>query len=246
MRIALMADIHANRHAFQACLDHAKARAVDQFVFLGDYVGYGADPGWCVEQVMAQVDKGAFALLGNHDLAVSDKKESMTADAEVAMSWTRGQLGPEARAFLASLPLQLEADARLYVHGTPHSFRPWQYITDLDSARRAMDGCRAQSVFCGHVHVPSLYGITATGQFISFQPVPGVPIPLPRHRRWLSVLGSIGQPRDGTPAAAYAMLDTAKTEITFLRVPYDVEGAVRAIRKAGLPESLAVRLLKGR
>jgi len=246
MRIALLADIHANRPALEVCLGHARASGADQFIFLGDYVGYGADPVWAVDTVMEMVAKGAFAILGNHDLAVSDLKESMTAEAEIAMSWTRGQLDRDARSFLASLPLRLEADSRLYVHGNAHSFRPWQYVTDTDSARRSLEGCRAQTVFCGHVHVPALYGITATDQVVSFKPVPGVPVPLPRHRRWLAVLGAVGQPRDGDPAAAYAIMDTSRSEITFLRVPYDAAAAAASIREAGLPEALAVRLLKGR
>jgi diadenosine tetraphosphatase ApaH/serine/threonine PP2A family protein phosphatase len=246
MRIALLADIHANRPALEACLGHARASQADQFIFLGDYVGYGADPVWAVDTVMEMVARGAFAILGNHDLAVSEKRETMTADAEVAMSWTRGQLGSEARSFLASLPLRLEADSRLYVHANAHSFRPWQYVTDTDSAKRSLEGCRAQMVCCGHVHMPALYVITATGQVVAFRPVPGVPIPLPRHRRWLAVLGAVGQPRDGDPAAAYAILDTARPEITFLRVPYDTAAAAARIQSAGLPETLATRLLKGR
>jgi diadenosine tetraphosphatase ApaH/serine/threonine PP2A family protein phosphatase len=240
-----MADLHANRPALEACLGHARAAGVDQFLFLGDYVGYGADPAWTVDAVKELVVKGAFAVLGNHDLAVSDLKETMTADAEVAMSWTRGQLDREARSFLASLPMRLEADTRLYVHGNAHSFRPWQYVTDADSAKRSLDGCRAQTVFCGHTHVPALYGITATGQIVSFNPVPGIPVPLPKHRRWLAVLGSVGQPRDGNSAACYAVMDTARAEVTYQRVPYDVGAAAEAIRRAGLPASLAARLMRG-
>jgi diadenosine tetraphosphatase ApaH/serine/threonine PP2A family protein phosphatase len=95
------------------------------------------------------------------------------------------------------------------------------------------------------VHVPRLYGITAAAKLVSFHPVPGVSVPLPRHRRWLAVLGAVGQPRDGNPAAAYAVLDTETSELTFLRVPYDVEVAAAKIRKAGLPETLAERLGKG-
>ena len=162
------------------------------------------------------------------------------------MSWTRGQLGQEARAFLASLPMRLEAESRLYVHANAHSFRPWEYVTDGATAKRSLEGCRAQTVFCGHVHIPALHGITATGQVVSFKPVAGVPVPLPRHRRWLAVMGSVGQPRDGDPSAACAIMDTGRSEITFLRVPYDAAAAAARIRQAGLPEALAARLLKGR
>lgn len=246
MRIALLADIHANRPALEACLSHARAAGADQFVFLGDYVGYGADPVWAVDTVMELVARGGFAILGNHDLAVSDTKDDMTSEAAIAMAWTRGQLDRDARSFLASLPMSLEAESRRYVHANAHSFRPWQYVTDADSAKRSLEGCRSQMVFCGHVHIAGLYGITATGQVVAFRPVPGVPVPLPRHRRWLAVLGSVGQPRDGDPAAGYGILDTVRSEVTFLRVPYDAAAAAAKIRGAGLPDALATRLLKGR
>jgi diadenosine tetraphosphatase ApaH/serine/threonine PP2A family protein phosphatase len=170
----------------------------------------------------------------------------MNADAEQAMSWTRGQLGASAREFLGSLPLRFEDETRLYVHANPQTYPAWIYVNDGPSAKRALEASRAQTVFCGHTHVPALHGITATGQLVSFQPVPGVPIPLPRHRRWLNVIGAVGQSRDGDPAAAYALLDTGKSEITHFRVPYDWEAAALAVLRAGLPPVLAERLRTGR
>lgn len=246
MRISLMADLHANRRALEACLHHAQSQGVHRFVFLGDYVGYGPEPQEVVERIMESTSRGAIAVAGNHDQAVADTRESMTSDAELAMTWTRGQLGPAAREFLASLPMRFEDDTRLYVHASPQTYPAWIYVNDGPAAKRALEASRAQTVFCGHTHLPALHGITATGQLVSFQPVPGVPIPLPRHRRWLTVVGSVGQSRDGDPSAAYAVLDTDRAEITHFRVPYDVEAAAQAILRAGLPSSLASRLQKGR
>jgi diadenosine tetraphosphatase ApaH/serine/threonine PP2A family protein phosphatase len=240
-----MADIHANREALEACLRDAQARGCIQLVFLGDFVGYGADPVWVVDTVMELVAKGASALQGNHDNAVSDLQESLTNEAQVAMSWTRGELGPHAREFLANLPMRIEDENRLYVHANVKQDRRWLYIDDCNSAARALQARQAQSVFCGHVHVPAIYGITATEKIVTFQPVTGVAVPLPSHRRWLSVLGAVGQPRDGNPAASYAMLDTKKSELTYLRVPYDIEAAAGKMRLAGLPDGLADRLRKG-
>jgi predicted phosphodiesterase len=245
MRIALMADIHANRRAFEACLDHARSLQADRLVFLGDYVGYGPEPREVVERVMLEVERGAIAVMGNHDQAVAETRESMVSDAEIAMAWTRGRLGAEARAFLASLPMQVEDEARLYTHATPQAHPAWTYVNDEVSARRALGACQARRVFCGHTHIPALYGITATGQLISFQPVPAVPIPMARHRRWLTVVGSVGQSRNGDPAAGYALLDTGRCEIVHFRIPYDVEATATAILQAGLPPSLAARLQKG-
>lgn len=246
VRIALMSDIHANREAFEACLQDVRDRNTDRFLLLGDFVGYGADPVWVVDTVMELVAGGAVALLGNHDQAVSSSREEMNEDAEIAMSWTRGKLGTEARAFLAGLPMSFEEDKRLFVHANVQTARRWSYIDSSEAADRALESCEAQAVFCGHLHRPALYGITATGKTTSFRPVSNVTIPLPRHRRWLTVLGSIGQPRDGNPAASYAMLDTTANDITFVRVPYDVETAAAKIREAGLPDNLADRLRKGR
>ncbi|MBK8724580.1 MAG: metallophosphoesterase [Holophagaceae bacterium] len=246
MRIALMADIHGNREAFEACLRDARKRGCDQVVLLGDYVGYGADPAWTMDRVMELVEGGARAVLGNHDRAVADLREELASDAEVVMSWTRGQLGPAARRFLQGLPMGVEEEERLYVHANVAAGRRWAYLDGPEAAGRALRDCGAQAVFCGHVHVPALYGITATGQTVTFKPVTGSPIPLLRHRRWLAVLGAVGQPRDGESAASYALLDAGLGELTYFRVPYDVQAAAAKIRAAGLPEALAVRLGRGR
>ena len=245
MRIALLADLHANRLALEACLAHARMAAADRIVFLGDFVGYGAEPAEVVARVIQEVEAGAIAVAGNHDHAVAHDQEAMTPDAETALAWTRGQLGPVARDFLASLPMRFEDDSRLYVHASPQTYPPWLYIQDGPAAKRALEASRAQTVFCGHTHRPALHGITATGQLVSFEPVPGVPIPLPRHRRWLTVVGAVGQSRDGNPAACYALLDTTRGEITHQRVGYDVEAAAQAILRAGLPPALAQRLRLG-
>ena len=246
MLIALMADIHANLRALEACLDHAHSQGAQRHVFLGDYVGYGPDPQDVVERIMAESARGAVAVAGNHDLAVGDVQDAMSPDAETAMAWTRGQLGTEAREFLTSLPMRFEDDTRLYVHASPQTYPAWIYVSDGPAAKRALEASRAQTVFCGHTHIAALHGVTATGQLVSFDPVPGVPVPLPRHRRWLTVLGAVGQSRNGDPAAAYALLDTDRSTITHHRVPYDVEAAATAILQAGLPPSLAARLRKGR
>jgi len=241
-----MADIHGNREAFEACLRDARKRGCGRCVLLGDYVGYGADPGWVVGKVMELVAEGALAIGGNHDLAVVDRRESLTSEAEVAITWTRGQLDAEARRFLEALPLQFVDEERLYVHADVQSGRRWTYLDSPEAAGRALKAAQARAVFCGHVHVPALYGITAVGSVVAFKPVAGVPIPLPRHRRWLAVMGAVGQPRDGNTAASYALLDTSLDELTYHRVPYDLSAAAAKIRAAGLPEALADRLERGR
>jgi diadenosine tetraphosphatase ApaH/serine/threonine PP2A family protein phosphatase len=249
MLIALMADLHANREAFAACLDHAEREGTERLVFLGDVVGYGADPEWVTETVMGLVSRrGAVALLGNHDEAAARPGRSggMNAAAEAAAAWTRGRLSSEAAGFLASLPLEVWEEDRLYVHADASDPGRWRYVFEAEDARRSLEATDAQATFCGHTHVPRLFGITAAAKLASFTPVPGVPVPLLRPRQWLAVLGAVGQPRDGDPAACYGMLDTARGELTWVRVPYDVAAAAGKIRAAGLPESLALRLHRGR
>jgi diadenosine tetraphosphatase ApaH/serine/threonine PP2A family protein phosphatase len=248
MLIALMADLHSNREAVEACLDHAEREGAHRLVFLGDVVGYGADPEWVTATVMDRVARrGALALLGNHDeAAIGRGHGGMNAVAEAAVAWTRTRLSAEATAFLGSLPLQAEEEDRLYVHADASAPARWRYVLEAEDARRSLEATEAQTTFCGHTHVPRLFGITAATKLTSFTPVAGVPVPLLRPRQWLAVLGAVGQPRDGNPAACYGMLDTARAELTWVRVPYDVETAAEKIRAAGLPESLALRLQRGR
>ncbi|MDO9062150.1 MAG: metallophosphoesterase family protein, partial [Bradyrhizobium sp.] len=122
----------------------------------------------------------------------------------------------------------------------------WRYVQNQADATRSMAATDAQITFCGHIHLPSLYSMSAAAKMTSFVPAPGVPVPLLGGRRWLAVLGSVGQPRDRNPAAAFAMLDTEAREITYCRVPYDVEAAAQRIRDNGLPPWLADRLMVGR
>jgi diadenosine tetraphosphatase ApaH/serine/threonine PP2A family protein phosphatase len=246
VRVALFADIHANRQAFSACLAQARNQGVERIVLLGDYVGYGGDPSWAVSTVMDLVEQGAVAVLGNHDSAVGDPGANLNVEAQVAIEWTRGELDQAQRQFLAGLPLTLAEEDRLYVHSEASRPERWTYVQSVEDAVRSIQATSAHVTFCGHIHSPALYCMSATGKMTSFTPVTGVPIPLLPGRRWLAVLGAVGQPRDGNPAASYLLLDTAKREITYCRVPYDVEQAAARIRERGLPTWLADRLLLGK
>jgi len=246
MLIALLTDIHSNREALEVCLEHAAANGADRYVFLGDYVGYGADPGWVVDTVSALAARGAITLLGNHDAAVlGSGREGMNENAAAAIAWTRGQLTAAQRDFLAGLPLTHREENRLYVHASARTPQDWDYITDIASAAQCFSATDARLTFCGHVHVPALYHLTPTGKLASFDPGERIDIPLSGYRRWLVVVGSVGQPRDRNSAACYAMLDDATDTLTFFRIPYDIEKAAGKILQAGLPEWLAARLFTG-
>ena len=245
MLITLFADIHGNRQAFEACLKQARDYGAERFVLLGDFVGYGADPDWTVTTAMELVDEGAFAVLGNHDSAIANSREQMNLEAKVAIEWTRGELGAGQRRFLAQLPLRQNDEDRLYVHADASNPASWIYVVSTVEASRSLAFDPAQITFCGHVHRPAIYSMSPTAKMTAFTPTTGAAVPLLQGRRWLAVLGSVGQPRDGNPAASFAMFDTKKRELTFCRVPYDVEQAVAAIRKKGLPRWLADRLFLG-
>jgi len=244
--LALFADIHANRQAFAACLDFARAQGAERMILLGDYVGYGADPEWTLDTVMGLVAEGAMAVRGNHDNAIGSAAESMNAVAQAAIEWTRGRLSAAQRRFLAELPMTLQDDDRLYVHSEAGNPSKWRYVQSTADAGRSLQATSAHVTFCGHIHQPSLYSMSVTGKMTSFVPSSGISVQLLGGRQWLAVLGSVGQPRDGNPAAAFAMLDTATKEITYCRVPYDVEEAASRIRANGLPTWLADRLAAGR
>ena len=246
MLLAIFSDIHANRQAFSACLEAAHTRGAQRFVFLGDFVGYGGDPEWTVDTAIRLVAEGAVAVCGNHDEAIANTSETMNADAQAAIAWTRGRLQATQRRFLASLPFTIEEEDRLYVHSEASNPPQWRYVMSTSDAARSLDSVSAKITFCGHIHQPALYSMSATAKMTSFVPVTGVPVQLLDGRQWLAVLGSVGQPRDGDAAAAFALYDTASREITYCRVPYDVEAAARRILENGLPGWLAERLFVGR
>jgi diadenosine tetraphosphatase ApaH/serine/threonine PP2A family protein phosphatase len=241
-----LTDIHANRQALAACLKAARSRGVERLICLGDLVGYGADPEWTVETMMDLVEHGAVVVRGNHDNAVGSLSESMNAEAQAAIEWTRGRLSAAQRRFLTELPMSVAEDDRLYVHSEASNPQRWRYVQAAADAARSMIATAAQITFCGHIHRPALYSMSVTAKMTSFVPVSNVPVQLLRGRQWLAVLGSVGQPRDGDPAAAFVTFDTDSREITYCRAPYDVEAAAQRIRDNGLPLWLAERLLVGR
>ena len=244
--IAIFADIHANKQAFEACLTDAKSHNVDTIVLLGDYVGYGAAPEWTVDKVMELVGKGAKAITGNHDTAVTDKLEGMNASAAAVIDWTRVQLSMNQQHFLASLPLLIPDGDRLFVHADASAPARFRYILDAEDAARSINATSAEVTLTGHVHKPAIYSMSVTAKLTGFTPVTGVAVPLLPRRRWLISVGSVGQPRDGNSAAAYSIYNTDKREISFCRVAYDIEASAAAIIKCGLPAKFAERLFVGR
>ncbi len=247
MKLALITDIHANREAFEACLEDAQRLGADRYALLGDFVGYGADPHWVIERVRELVIDGAIVVKGNHDEAVvHGASEGMRLDAQHVIKWTRGQLDEDQLDFLSRLPFFVERHNSLFVHANAFAPQAWEYVTSRAEALQSLHATALPYTFAGHVHEPQLYNLSGLGKIADFTPTPGVAIPVPTHRQWFVLPGSAGQPRDGNPAACWAMFESGQTTITFHRVPYDHDAAAAKILAAGLPRRQSERLKEGR
>ena len=247
-RIGLFADLHSNLEAFEACISKAEELGVTRMVFLGDLVGYNADPVALIERISDLVDsKKAIALLGNHDEAVfKDSRDHMNSSANAAIEWTKTQLNQDHVQFLKNLPLIVHEEKICFVHASAHNPQDWNYVTDSMSAWRCAQSSGKSYTFVGHAHEQALFYQSAVGKLIRFAPHPGDEIPVLQHRQWVGVVGSLGQPRDGNPEACFAVFEPDVETLTFHRVPYDHFAAAAKVRRAGLPEDLANRLITGK
>jgi len=247
MRTAFLSDIHANREAFEAVLGAVERIGVDRMVLLGDIVGYGPDPVFAVETAAALVDKGAVCLLGNHDEAVLSGARGMNENARVAAEWSRSRLDQAHLDFLGGLPLVHAAGDALFVHASADEPARWHYVDSGAAAGRSLAATKARLVVCGHTHLPAVFYARPGATPTHYRPPDDKPAPLMSVLRHVVVVGSVGQPRDGNPAACFGLLDTDEQAFTMMRVPYDAEHTARKIEAAvGLPRWLGMRLLVGR
>jgi predicted phosphodiesterase len=242
MRIAVLSDIHGNRQALESVLEEVDAAGVEAVWCLGDVVGYGADPDACSEMVRASCD---LSLVGNHDLAVRGDIpiDEFSRGAAVAAAWTREVIDPDHLEWLRGLePQLLDRDVGLY-HASPRD-PVWEYVLSTLLADLCLDMQRHRVCLVGHSHVALSFqrqeGETATGEVRPADSRLDL-----ADGQWLLNPGSVGQPRDGDPRAAWMVLDTGTWAAEYRRTPYDVAGAGAAIRAARLPNSLAERLEYG-
>lgn len=247
MRYLILSDIHSNLDALEAVLEAAPPREWDRVIVLGDLVGYGAEPNAVIDRVRA-LDPVAV-IRGNHDKAASalDDASNFNQVARAAAAWTLGTLTPENLRYLRELPPgPIAIDDRLEIcHGTP--FDEDHYVFDADDAMRALEASTRPVCLFGHTHLPVVFTRDREG-FDGFVPAPdsSTRVPLASDVRYLVNPGSVGQPRDGNPRAAYGLYEADAPALVLYRVPYAVEQAQRRIRSAGLPLSLANRLAIGR
>ena len=244
MRVAIVSDIHGNRHAFEAVLEVIEAEGFEETWCLGDLVGYGADPDACVALATSRC---AVCLAGNHDLAVTGalSLDEFSSGAATAARWTRETISQGARNWLAGLaPAGQVGDVSLY-HGSPRD-PVWEYVLSLDAADAGLDAAGSRIALIGHSHMALAFHRPAGGPVEGYRRRADTRAALDGDGAWLLNPGSVGQPRDGDPRAAWIELDTDAPSAVWRRTVYDVAGAAAAIREAGLPDSLAARLEAGR
>jgi predicted phosphodiesterase len=240
MRVAVISDVHANRHALDAVLDAVVAEEPDELWCLGDLVGYGPEPNECCAAVASRAD---LCLCGNHDLVVlgSLSLDDFAGDAAAAARWTQTVLREDARDYLAALePTATRAGVELF-HGSPRD-PVWDYVLSEEAARATFEATTASLVLVGHSHVPLAIGFDgeALGGGVAGA---GTAVELDSHR-WLLNPGSVGQPRDGDPRAGYLMVEVGRSA-RFHRVEYPVGEVQAEILARGLPLTLAERLVHG-
>jgi predicted phosphodiesterase len=241
MRVAVISDIHGNLHALEAVLADIESEAPDEIWCLGDVVGYGPRPNECVDIVR---QRSAIVLVGNHDLAAIGKLN--TADfgplALESALWTERVLDEERAAWLRSLePAAVREGIELF-HGSARD-PVWEYVLSEDIALATLRVTTASIVLVGHSHVA--LALSTDGRVIDGGLARGGTEVETDAARWLLNPGSVGQPRDGDPRAAWLLIDIPAGRATFRRVPYPIEETQAEMRTAGLPEDLAARLARG-
>ncbi len=242
MRLGVLSDIHANLEALDAILASGTQRGVETWACLGDTVGYGADPSTCLQKVQNEC---TVVLLGNHDAAVSGQigLDFFNPYARRAAEWTAEQLSAAERHYLASLPLVHINAAAHFVHAEPSQPQAWGYISDIWDAGEAMAATEATCCFVGHSHAAFICGLHDGAPSLCAAQVGRVQ--QREGQRYLTNVGSVGQPRDGDWRACFAIWNQEQNTLELVRCSYDVERTQKKIRDAGLPDFLAARLANG-
>ena len=241
MRVAVVSDIHSNLHALEAVLAAIDAEAPDELWCLGDLVGYGPRPNECCAAIAERAD---ICLVGNHDLAVRGSIDlaEFHGDAGFAARWTREVLEPEWQALLDRLEPEGAAHGVALYHGSARD-PVWEYVLSDEAALATLDLAGSPLVLVGHSHA-ALFVVQSITGLDGGLAAAGTEIEVAGVRALLNP-GSVGQPRDGDPRAAYLVLDLDEQRASFRRVEYDIEGTQNEMREAGLPKLLTDRLALG-
>jgi predicted phosphodiesterase len=239
MRFAVISDVHANLEALDRVLEETGREGIDTILFLGDIVGYGPDPNTCLELIK---ERAEIIIAGNHDRAAVDLADARYFNpyAKAAIAWTYEVLSDDNRRFISGLPLIQEVhDDILLVHATPREPEKWHYLMTTGDALLNFECFRNKICFIGHSHIPVIIELTAPGKIVYHSDH----VNISEGSKYIVNAGSVGQPRDGNPDAAYAVLHDNTIEIK--RVSYDIVSTKKKMQDAGLPRFLIERLSRG-
>jgi diadenosine tetraphosphatase ApaH/serine/threonine PP2A family protein phosphatase len=245
MRYAILSDIHGNHQALSAVKAGLKKEQLDDVICLGDIVGYGAEPGLCLQETLELCQT---VVAGNHDHGVAGRMETsfFSVNARKALDWTARALNPAEKKLLYNLPLMKEVSlpegSFVAVHSAPEQPQEWRYILSMDEAEYQFEHFAQPLCFIGHSHQPMFWQLSGEGEcsvvgreYLRLEP----------QKRYIINVGSVGQPRDGDPRACFAVYDSQRRELIIRRVEYDIAQAQKNIINAGLPVRLAERLAQG-
>ncbi|MEW6615952.1 MAG: metallophosphoesterase family protein [Thermodesulfobacteriota bacterium] len=242
MKWAVLSDIHGNLEAFNAVLDCLYKEDIDRVAFLGDIVGYGANPNECIDLLKDIAD---ILVAGNHDYGAVGLTDTsgFNSAARAAIEWTAKELSTINRNFLSGVHLISIRDDITFVHSTPYNPQNWDYLFYRDEVTMNFNSFQTRICFIGHSHVPAVFIRDDKGKVSSSK---ALIVRLEEEDRYIINVGSVGQPRDGIPDAAFGIYDAKECEFTLKRSSYDIGTAQKKIMKAGLPERLAARIAIGR
>jgi diadenosine tetraphosphatase ApaH/serine/threonine PP2A family protein phosphatase len=245
IRYAVLSDVHANHDALRAVLEDAALEGAHALLSLGDLVGYGAEPAACIDAV---AERAVAMVGGNHEHGAAGllSLDWFNPTARAAALWTREQLPPDTLEWLGSRPLTATVNDATLVHASPRRPEEWDYLVSAEDGFEVFAAFGTRVCFVGHSHRPGVWSLGSSGpdHEARFTAWP-VEVPLVDGRRYLINVGSVGQPRDRDPRAAYAIWDPEARRVSIRRVPYDHRAAARRILAAGLPRVLAERLASG-
>jgi len=241
MKIALISDIHSNLEAFQAVMASFAGHDIEKVMFLGDIVGYGANPNECIDLLRCVAD---HYIAGNHDFAAVDKTDISYFNpyAQEAVLWTKEVLTRQNALFLSSLPLTDALHDFMVVHSSPLHPELWDYVVYFSDAQIGFRNFTQQLCFIGHSHHPGIFIQDRAGRISAEE---RVTMNFKEGNRYIINIGSVGQPRDGNPLSSYGLYDTETNEYRLIRVEYNIALAQQKIIAAGLPRFLAERLSVG-
>lgn len=245
MRALVVSDLHSNIDALRAVMTRVRRKKFDTVICLGDFVGYGAQPNPVLDTMRSIRARKVF-IRGNHDRVCSgiSGADGFNHAARTSALWTREHLSPQNRHFLRNLVVgPVLHRGVMLCHGSPYDED--EYVFNVHHAAQVLAMFDAPIILFGHTHLPAVFGMDAERNVRGFAVRQEVTVRLEEGKRYLINPGSVGQPRDRIPDASLLILDTTRRTVQFLRVPYPLERAQAAIRKAGLPEVLAARLQYG-